>query len=69
MLLAVQSLISVFAGVPLPGRFLELPNLGAGLLKQVLPLAKRLGADPTLDRFFFLGNGPFFGWPVRLCLK
>jgi glucosamine--fructose-6-phosphate aminotransferase (isomerizing) len=69
MLLAAQCLISVLAGVPLPERFFELPGLGEGLLRQHLPLARRLGTDPALDRFFFLGNGPFFGLACEAMLK
>jgi glucosamine--fructose-6-phosphate aminotransferase (isomerizing) len=69
MLVAVQALISIMADQPLSSRFCELPELGAALIEENLGLAKQLGGDPALERFYFLGGGPFYGLACEAMLK
>lgn len=46
-----------------------LPDAGRRLLERYRPLASRLGSDPDLDRFYFLGSGPRYGLACETSLK
>jgi glucosamine--fructose-6-phosphate aminotransferase (isomerizing) len=69
MLVAVQALVSIVAGQPFSSRFCELPELGAALIKDNLDLAQQIGRDAALERFYFLGSGPFYGLACEAMLK
>ena len=69
MLVAAQALAFISADRPMSARFLELPGLGAALIKDNLELAQQLGRNPAFDRFFFLGSGPFYGLACEAMLK
>jgi glutamine---fructose-6-phosphate transaminase (isomerizing) len=69
MLLAAQGAIFTLAGRRLGDMFLQLPDLCAALLDRHAGLAQRLGEDPTIERFFFLGGGPFYGLACEAMLK
>ncbi len=45
------------------------PDLCADVLVRSRALAERLGGDPTLDRFYFLGSGLRYGLSGELSLK
>jgi glucosamine--fructose-6-phosphate aminotransferase (isomerizing) len=47
----------------------QLPSAGARLIKTYASLAGRLGNDPYLDRFYWLGSGPRYGLACELSLK
>jgi glucosamine--fructose-6-phosphate aminotransferase (isomerizing) len=47
----------------------SLPEQGRRLLDSCGDLAARLGADQSLQRFFFLGNGPRYGLACEAMLK
>jgi glucosamine--fructose-6-phosphate aminotransferase (isomerizing) len=46
-----------------------LPGLGTRLLEESQPLARRLGEDLELDRFYFLGSGSRYGLACETNLK
>jgi glucosamine--fructose-6-phosphate aminotransferase (isomerizing) len=46
-----------------------LPALGDRLIAEYEPAASRLGADPELDRFYFLGSGARYGLACEVNLK
>ncbi len=69
MLIAVKGLAAVLAGKPLSRRFLQLPELGADLISSYHELSRRLGSDPAIERFFFLGSGPLYGLACEAMLK
>ncbi len=69
MLVAVQALVSIMAGHTLSRRFFELPELGAAIITDSLSLAQQLGGDAALERFYFLGSGPFYGLACEAMLK
>lgn len=50
-------------------RMATLPSLGRELLAGEAGVAARLGGDPALQRFFFLGNGPRYGLACEAMLK
>lgn len=53
-----------------PGdRLARLPELGSNLIQQYGGLARTLGEDPTLQRFFFLGSGLYYGLACEGMLK
>jgi glucosamine--fructose-6-phosphate aminotransferase (isomerizing) len=47
----------------------RLPEAGRRLLTNYDPLARDVGQDATLDRFYFLGSGPRYGLACELSLK
>jgi glucosamine--fructose-6-phosphate aminotransferase (isomerizing) len=47
----------------------RLPEAGRRILEGYTSLAAELGADESLDRFYFLGSGPRFGLACELSLK
>jgi glucosamine--fructose-6-phosphate aminotransferase (isomerizing) len=69
MLVAAQGLAALLAGRPLSKRFLQLPVLGADLISSHHELSRRLGSDPAIERFFFLGSGPLYGLACEAMLK
>ena len=46
-----------------------LPQVGDRLLETCEPLAKSIGGDLDLDRFYFLGSGPRYGLACETNLK
>lgn len=46
-----------------------LPNAAARILEQYTALAERLGRDPELERFYFLGSGTRYGLAAEFSLK
>jgi len=69
MLVAVQGLAALLAGRSLSSSFLQLPEHGADLISRYHELSRRLGSDPSFDRFFFLGSGPMYGLACEAMLK
>jgi glucosamine--fructose-6-phosphate aminotransferase (isomerizing) len=47
----------------------RLPEIGRRLLAEYRDLARQLGSDANLDRFYFLGSGPRYGLACELALK
>lgn len=50
-------------------QLLRLPAMGQDLLRAYHDLAERLGRDPDLERFYFLGGGTRYGLVCELSLK
>ena len=50
-------------------RLRRLPDLLESLVARLGDLPQRLGADPTIERFFFLGGGPLYGLANEAMLK
>jgi len=69
MLVAVQAISKILAGETLDGRFCQIPELSMTLLEKYSGLARQIGEDSSLDRFFFLGSGPFYGLACEIMLK
>jgi glutamine---fructose-6-phosphate transaminase (isomerizing) len=70
MLLLCQALVARLVGnTDLLHRFDRLPILGRELLSMYGDMAARLGSDLSLERFFFLGNGPRYGLACEAMLK
>lgn len=69
MLLLTQALIYALADRPVPDALRQLPDHCAGLLENYGTLARQLGEDASIDRFFFLGSGPFYGLACEAMLK
>ncbi len=70
MLVLSKLLVGALAGdSSLADRLQVLPDLGEKLLARYSGLAATLGSDLSLDRFFFLGNGPLYGLAEELMLK
>jgi len=51
------------------GELGQLPALGRLILDKYAPIARQLGQDMSLDRFYFLGSGPRYGLACELNLK
>lgn len=70
MLVAAQALAGIAAG---RDDYLEqlqaLPPLGERLIAKRWGLARELGEDAELRRFFFLGSGPHYGLACEAMLK
>jgi len=47
----------------------KLPAIGSKLLETFQPLAKSIGSNLDLDRFYFLGSGPRYGLACETNLK
>ena len=47
----------------------QLPSRAGYLLQAYAPLAKQLGGDTSIERFYFLGSGPRYGLACELSLK
>ncbi len=70
MLVACQVLVATLVGEQNAAqRMATLPQLGRQLISAYGDLAARLGTDLTLQRFFFLGNGPCYGLACEAMLK
>ena len=66
MMLAVAWLIS---GVIRPELPAQVSRAGQELLSAYTPLARQLGTDQKLSRFFFLGSGALYGLACEAMLK
>lgn len=68
--LATLALAALWAGRrDLIEEMARLPQVCRRLLADYHGLAKELGNDPGLDRFYFLGSGPRYGLASELSLK
>ena len=66
MLLAVCWLLSKQIPNGLPALF---STAGKELIDQYMPLSEKIGRDPSIQRFFFLGSGPLYGLANEAMLK
>ncbi|HLO15598.1 MAG TPA: SIS domain-containing protein, partial [Anaerolineales bacterium] len=66
MLLAVIWLIAKEISDGLPAAF---SKVGKNLIDQYRPIADRLGQDPSIKKFFFLGSGSLYGLANEAMLK
>ncbi len=66
MLLAVSWLIAKHIPDGLPAQF---ASVGQNLIDQYHPLAERLGRDASINKFFFLAGGAFYGLANEVMLK
>jgi glucosamine--fructose-6-phosphate aminotransferase (isomerizing) len=70
MLLLSQCLAGILAGDDaLVDRLQRLPAALDSLIDRYAPLARDLGEDDSLDRFFFLGGGANYGLACEAMLK
>jgi glucosamine--fructose-6-phosphate aminotransferase (isomerizing) len=70
MLVACQMLVGALSGdAGLAARIASLPEAGRRLITSQTGLAEKLGGDRSLERFFFLGNGPLYGLAEEAMLK
>ncbi|MCP4167764.1 MAG: SIS domain-containing protein [Chloroflexi bacterium] len=70
MYVAVTALIVALAGEGTSVAALtRLPETGQRLISNCEPLAHKLGADLSYDRFYFLGSGPRYGLACEGNLK
>jgi glutamine---fructose-6-phosphate transaminase (isomerizing) len=70
MLLLAQAMTALLAGCQaMLERLGRLPRLLDGLLNRVGDLPRQLGADPGVERLYFLGNGPLYGLANEAMLK
>ncbi len=68
--LATAALAALWAGCDdLMAELAQLPAAGRQIIEEYRPLARRLGQDLDLDRFYFLGSGPRYGLACELSLK
>jgi glucosamine--fructose-6-phosphate aminotransferase (isomerizing) len=68
--LATVSLASLWAGrSELYSALSQLPEQAQKILDQATPLANQIGADDSIDRFYWLGSGPRYGLAAELSLK
>jgi glucosamine--fructose-6-phosphate aminotransferase (isomerizing) len=68
--LATVALASLWAGrTDLYNALAQLPTLARNILDKALPLASQVGADGSIDRFYWLGSGPRYGLAAELSLK
>jgi len=70
MYVAVTALVVALAGdSALMAALAQLPEVGQRLISNCEPLAQKLGADLSFDRFYFLGSGPRHGLACEGNLK
>jgi glucosamine--fructose-6-phosphate aminotransferase (isomerizing) len=69
MFVAAAGLAAKLSGQSLSDAYLKLPEVAAALLHDHQTLARALGTDPSIQRFFFLGNGPLYGLANEAMLK
>jgi glucosamine--fructose-6-phosphate aminotransferase (isomerizing) len=50
-------------------RMYQIDELGTALIKDYAGLAQRIGNDPQIEQFFFLGSGPYYGLACEAMLK
>ena len=70
MYVAATAMAATLAGQPdLVHEMRTLPQMGEGLIAGYNDLARTMGGDLTLDRFYFLGSGPRYGLACEVNLK
>jgi glucosamine--fructose-6-phosphate aminotransferase (isomerizing) len=70
MFLLSQALAAVLAGKSNRlARLKTLPDKLPGLLERTMTLARSIGEDLSIQRFFFLGGGPLYGLASEAMLK
>lgn len=69
MLIVVEAIAAFVAGRSDLDQLGRLSPVVARLLREYSDLAKRLGEDAKIERFFFLGSGPLFGVANEAMLK
>jgi glutamine---fructose-6-phosphate transaminase (isomerizing) len=70
MYVAATALCAVFAGRDdLLEAMSALPEAGQRLIRDIEPVAKKLGEDQSFDRFYFLGSGIRYGLACEVNLK
>jgi len=69
MAVAMSGLANILTGQSLSDTFRALPALGSQLLEENYDLARQLGVDLAIDRFFFLGGASFYGYACEAMLK
>jgi glucosamine--fructose-6-phosphate aminotransferase (isomerizing) len=70
MVLMAQMLAAMLAGDELRLAGLQhAPQVARRLFERGHALAQEIGADPSIERFFFLGSGPYFGLANEAMLK
>jgi glucosamine--fructose-6-phosphate aminotransferase (isomerizing) len=69
LLLLGLSAIAHTAGEPVGTALAQLPEAASQFIAQARPLAAQWGRNPTLDKFFFLGAGPWRGIASEGMLK
>jgi len=70
MVVAVAGFAALVAGRDdLLRSMVGLPEIGSKLLETSQPVAKSLGGNLDLDRFYFLGSGPRYGLACEVNLK
>jgi glucosamine--fructose-6-phosphate aminotransferase (isomerizing) len=63
-------MICLWAGrLDLFDSFAHLPEAGRMVLEKAQPISLEIGADPSLDRFYWLGSGARYGLAAELSLK
>lgn len=67
MALVTQAIAGIFAGQAFD--FSALPAAAARLLNDYGSLARELGEDPSIERFFFLGSNVLYGLACEAMLK
>jgi glucosamine--fructose-6-phosphate aminotransferase (isomerizing) len=66
----VSALIALWTGkTELLDELSALPEIGRRLLTTYQHLAREYGGNPSLERFYFLGSGLFYGLAAELSLK
>jgi glucosamine--fructose-6-phosphate aminotransferase (isomerizing) len=69
MLLVAQAVCAQLAGLPTADTLALLPASVRALLEQNEALARQLGEDRRIERFFFLGSGALYGVASEAMLK
>ncbi len=67
MALVTQALAAIFSGQA--ADFAALPGVAKRLLTEYEPLARKLGEDPSIQRFFFLGSNALYAIGCEAMLK
>jgi glucosamine--fructose-6-phosphate aminotransferase (isomerizing) len=68
--LGTVALASLWAGrMDLYNALSQLPALARIILDKALPMASQVGADDSIDRYYWLGSGPRYGLAAELSLK
>lgn len=69
MLIAALGYALVAADRSLAGDWARLPDHAAAQINTYHALARRLGEDATINQFYFLGSGPYYGLACEGMLK
>ncbi len=69
MLIVVEAISALLAGRGDLDQLAQLSPVVTRLLREYGDLAKRLGEDPQIERFFFLGSGALYGVANEAMLK